>query len=89
MKTGRPPKPIHVFSEVRSLSRHKDSAEKAVIDYWNGKSNRRTEILWKDIIRIECDCEEMLITLKSDRIRTFNKRKSRATTNLVSTTNAE
>ena len=69
-------KPIHVLSQVKSLTRNKFYPKIAVIDYWQAK--RRTEIPLADIIRIECDCEEMLITVKSDRIRTFHKRLRKA-----------
>ena len=65
-------KPVHVFQQVKSLTKNKFYPKLAIIDYWNGK--RRTEIPLSDILRIECDCEEMLITVKSDRIRTFSKR---------------
>jgi len=84
---GRPPKPIHTFSQVKSISKCRHSAEKAILDYWH--NGRRTEIFLKDIIRIECDCEEMLITIKSDRIRSFRKRASRKTTAVVSTPKSE
>ncbi len=84
---GRPPKPIHTFSQVKSITKHRAYAEKAILDYWH--NNRRTEIFLKDIIKIECDCEEMLITIKSDRIRSFRKRASRKTTAVVSAPKSE
>lgn len=68
----RQAKPIHVFQQVRCVTKNPLYPKLAVLDYWNGK--RRTEIPLVGILRIECDCEEMLVTVKSDRIRTFSKR---------------
>jgi len=68
----RKAKPVHTFQQVRCVTKNPLYPKLAVLDYWNGK--RRTEIPLVDILRFECDCEEMLVTVKSDRIRTFNKR---------------
>lgn len=68
----RQAKPIHVFQQVKTLTKNARYPRAAILDYYVGK--HRTEVLLSDIIKIECDCEEMLVTVKSDRIRTFAKR---------------
>ena len=65
-------KPIHVIQQVRLITKNKLYPKIALIDYWN--KNIRTEVPLYDIIKIECDCEEMIITIKSNNIRSYKKR---------------
>jgi hypothetical protein len=69
---SRPPKPIHVFQKVKSLTRSKIYYHLCHLDYWN--SNLRTEVKIKDILHIECDCEEMLVTVKSNDFKTYTRK---------------
>ena len=68
----RKAKPVHVFSQVKTISKKVDYPRIAILDYWHNK--RRTEIPLGDIIRIESDCEELIVTVKSFQIRTYYKR---------------
>lgn len=65
-------KPIHILQDVKTLTKNKLYPKLGFVDYWHSK--RRTEIQLSDILSIECDCEEMIIKIKSDKIRTYTKR---------------
>jgi hypothetical protein len=70
---GRPPKPEHKFQRVKSITRSKLYAGKGYLDYYS--SNLRTEFNLADIVSIECDCEEMIVTIKSTQVTSHFKRK--------------
>lgn len=72
MKRGPKARPIHILQDVKTLTKNKLYPKLGYIDYWH--SNRRTEIQLVDIISIECDCEEMIIRIKSNRVKTYTKR---------------
>ena len=72
---ARPKKPVHTIQQVKSISRSRYSAERAILTYWN--TGRLTEIFFRDILKIESECEELIITIKSDRIRSYFTRKGR------------
>lgn len=72
---GRPAKPLHKFQQVKSVTRCQMYAGVGYLDYYNSKL--RTEIKLKDIVSIECDCEEMIVTVKSEDIRSYFKRQRR------------
>jgi hypothetical protein len=65
-------KPIHVFSQVKSITRKPLYPKLAILDYWNSK--RRTEIHLVDLVSVEGECEDLIVTVKSDKIRTYTKR---------------
>ena len=69
-------KPVHVFSQVKTITKKVDYPKLAILDYWH--NNRRTEIPLADIVKIESECEELIVTIKSTQIRTYYKRKSPA-----------
>ena len=72
----RKPKPIHVFSQVKSIVKKPDYPRIAILDYWH--NNRRTEVPLGDILRVESECEELIVTIKSSSIRTYYKRVRKA-----------
>jgi hypothetical protein len=75
----RKAKPVHVLSQIKFISRSPKDISIAIIDYWHNK--RRTEVPFADILRIESECEELIVTIKSSRIRTYYRR-NRATAKL-------
>jgi hypothetical protein len=72
----RKAKPIHVFSQVKTITKHRYYPKIAVMDYFH--NNRKTEIPFSDILKIESECEELIVTVKSTQIRTYYKRQSSA-----------
>jgi hypothetical protein len=68
----RKAKPVHVFSQIKTITRKTDYPKIAVFDYWYNKI--RTEVPLSDIIKIESDCEELIVTVKSFQIRSYYKR---------------
>jgi hypothetical protein len=68
----RKARPIHVFSQVKSISKKGCYPKIAILDYWHNK--RRTEIPFSDILKVESECEELIVTVKSFQIRTYYKR---------------
>ena len=77
----RKAKPVHVLSQVKCISKNPRNVSVAILDYWHGK--RRTEVPFVDILRIESECEELIVTIKSCRIRTYSKRVRKATKSRV------
>lgn len=72
----RKPKPVHVFSQVKCISKSPRNTKMAILDYWHNR--RRTEVPFTDILKIESECEELIVTIKSTQIRTYYKRVRKA-----------
>lgn len=72
-------KPIHVFNQVKTITRKPLYPKLAILDYWH--NNRRTEIQLNDIISVEGECEDLIVTVKSDKIRTYTKRTKKEVSN--------